>query len=116
RWDGGEATLLRTGPPPKQLAVPTWPGDHPSELGDWQWSATWLEPRGPRRTQIETWSIANGPADSLDATVTRTTTTTDLDGETIACAGAAEWTSTERVAVEGHRDGDIIRLREVSVE
>jgi hypothetical protein len=115
-WTDGEATLLRTGPPPKQLATPAWPGDHPSELGDWQWTATWLEPRGPRKTQTEAWSFANGPDGTLDATVTRTTTTTDPDGDPIACAGASEWTATERVVVEGHRDGDIVRLREVSAE
>jgi len=115
-WDGGVATLLRIGPPPPALAEPSWPGDHPIELGAWQWSASWLEPRGPRRTAAEDWEIANGPDGTLDATVVRTVETVDADGATIACAGSDRWTSTERIAVEIRRDGEILRLREVAVE
>jgi hypothetical protein len=115
-WGGGQETLLRTGPPPAALAEPSWPGDAPSELGAWAWSATWREPRGPVRTATEAWEIANGPEGTLDATVTRTIDTVDPDGEPIACAGADRWTATERVAIEGRREGDLVRLREVAVE
>jgi hypothetical protein len=116
RWGIGEATLLRTGPPPAALAEPAWPGDDPNMLGAWAWSATWREPRGPTRTSTEAWEIANGPDGTLDVTVLRTTDTIDPDGETIACAGADRWTATERVAIEGRAEGDLIRLREVAVE
>ena len=117
RWDDGEATLLRTGPPPAALIAPSWTGDHPDPLGAWTWSATWLEPRGPRRTATEAWQIANGPDATLNATVVRTVETVDPDGATIACAGTDRWTSTERIALEGRpAEGDVLRFREVAVE
>lgn len=116
RWDSGEATLLRTGPPPRALSEPSWSGDHPDPLGAWQWSATWREPRGPRKTATEQWEIANGPDATLNATVVRTVETSDVEGAAIACAGTGQWTSTERIALDGRRDGDVLRFRETAVE
>jgi hypothetical protein len=115
-WDGGEATLLRTGPPPAALAEPAWAGDRPSPLGAWTWAATWQDPRGARRNAAEEWTIAKGPEDSLNISVVRTVESVDPDGEAIECAGADRWTVVERVAMEAHPEGEILRIRETAVE
>jgi hypothetical protein len=130
-WDGGEATLLRVGPPPGALAEPAWSGDRPTPTGAWTWNATWREPRGPRRAATETWAIAAGTAGTASTastagtagtaavftgTVTRTLETIDPDGATIPCAGADRWTETERITVELRRTGDLYRLRELEAD
>ena len=115
-WNGGQSTLLRTGSAPDALVQPAWRGDRAVIGGSWTWTATWIEPRGPRRVAKESWEIGNGPGSTIIATVARTIETIDPDGARIACAGGDRWTYTEKVAVEGHREGELIRFREVGVQ
>ena len=115
-WEGGQSTLLRTGNAPEELATPAWRGDRGAIGGAWRWSATWLEPRGPKKVAREAWQIGDGPNGTLIATVTRSVETIDLDGKAIACAGADRWTYHEKVALEGRREGELVRFREIGFE
>jgi hypothetical protein len=114
-WDVGSQTLWQTDAELADLPVAPWP-TAPPIAGPWRWDATSYDDAGNLRDESEWWELTRRDDERFDATYRRRVTVRSPDGAIIPCAGAPAWSFDDAYVLDGQREEEHWRFRELAAD